>query len=58
MEGFPAPQYDENVLSEMLCRMDLCTQGGIDMEDNYNTSSALWQQTMAYREQRPAYFFP
>ncbi|MCH83853.1 hypothetical protein A2U01_0004679, partial [Trifolium medium] len=58
MEGFPAPQYDENVSSEMLCRMDLCTQGGIDMEDNYNTSCALWQQAMAYREQRPAYFFP
>jgi hypothetical protein len=58
LQGFPAPQFDENVLSEMLCRMDLCTQAGIDMEDNYNTSFALWQQTMVYCEQRPTYFFP
>ncbi|CAJ2663002.1 unnamed protein product [Trifolium pratense] len=57
-EGFPAPQYDESVLSEMLCRMDLCNQAGIDMEDNYDMSSALWQQTMAYRAIRPAYFYP
>ncbi|CAJ2659607.1 unnamed protein product [Trifolium pratense] len=57
IEGFSAPQYDENVLSEMLCRMDLCNQAGIDMEDNYDTSSALWQQTMVYRVIRPGYFF-
>jgi hypothetical protein len=58
MESFPAPQFDENVLAEMVCRMDLCTQNGIDMEDHYNTSSALWQQSMAYRESHPAYFYP
>ncbi|MCI75490.1 hypothetical protein A2U01_0096759, partial [Trifolium medium] len=34
MESFPAPQYDENVLAEMVWRMDLSTQQGIDMADH------------------------
>ncbi|CAJ2644746.1 unnamed protein product [Trifolium pratense] len=31
---------------------------GIDMADHYDTSSALWQASMRYREQVPAYFYP
>ncbi|MCH96638.1 hypothetical protein A2U01_0017626 [Trifolium medium] len=38
--------------------MDMSTQQGIDMADHYDTSSALWQASMRYREQVPAYFYP
>ncbi|MCI73709.1 hypothetical protein A2U01_0094973, partial [Trifolium medium] len=44
MESFPVPQYNENVLAEMVWRMDLSMQQGIDMADHYNTSSTLWQE--------------
>ncbi|XP_045797698.1 uncharacterized protein LOC123891864 [Trifolium pratense] len=58
MEGFPAPQFDVNVLADMVWKMDMSTQQGIDMADHYDTSSALWQASMRYREQVPAYFYP
>ncbi|CAJ2647239.1 unnamed protein product [Trifolium pratense] len=58
MEGFPAPQFDANVLADMVWKMDMSTQQGIDMADHYDTSSALWQESMRYREQVPAYFYP
>ncbi|CAJ2653039.1 unnamed protein product [Trifolium pratense] len=58
MESFPAPQFDVNVLADMVWKMDMSTQQGIDMADHYDTSSALWQASMRYREQVPAYFYP
>ncbi|CAJ2671009.1 unnamed protein product [Trifolium pratense] len=58
MESFPAPQYDANVLADMVWKMDMSTQQGIDMAGHYDTSSALWQESMRYREQVPAYFYP
>ncbi|MCI90201.1 hypothetical protein A2U01_0111492, partial [Trifolium medium] len=39
MESFPAPTYDPLMLSDMLWRMDLSTQSGVDMADSYDTSS-------------------
>ncbi|MCI67290.1 hypothetical protein A2U01_0088548, partial [Trifolium medium] len=46
MESFPAPTHDVNVLAEMLWKIDMSTQAGIDMSDYYYPSSSLWQETM------------
>ncbi|MCI41440.1 hypothetical protein A2U01_0062673, partial [Trifolium medium] len=58
MERFPAPTFDLDRLSDMLWRMDLSTQAGVDMVDSYDTFSPFWQAMMARREQVPAYFYP
>ncbi|PNX60502.1 hypothetical protein L195_g060211, partial [Trifolium pratense] len=51
MESFPVPNFDPNVLADMVWEMDMSTQAGVDMSDHYDTSSALWQASMQYREQ-------
>ncbi|MCI64761.1 hypothetical protein A2U01_0086019, partial [Trifolium medium] len=47
IESFPAPTYDPLMLSDMLWKMDLSTQTGVDMADSYDTSSPFWQALMA-----------
>ncbi|MCI53567.1 hypothetical protein A2U01_0074814, partial [Trifolium medium] len=58
MESFPVPNYDPLMLSDMLWKMDLSNQSGVDMADSYDTSSPFWQVLMAWREQVPTYFYP